>query len=374
MGVKLQSALGGSVELNPPSTASNFTMTVPATNATVATTDQLQNFRNRIINGDMRIDQRNNGASVTANDGTYIVDRFRTETSQSSRLTAQRNQGSLTPPAGFTNYLGITSSSAYTLLSTDRFNLAHWIEGLNTSDLDFGKSSAKTITVSFWVRSSLTGTFGATVIGYNQVASFRSYPYTYTISAANTWEYKTITIPGDTATFAYGVSNDYGLFHGFSLGNGSSFSGTANTWQAGLFYTPSGATSLVGTNGATWQVTGLQLEPGSVATPFERRPFESEFTRCQRYYEVGGQSRNYYGFLNSGITGAYQDEHFQVTKRAIPSVTISAFHYWNNGSDAPVPTTSVGEVSQRKFNVAATGMTNWNGFNGFGAWTANAEL
>jgi hypothetical protein len=335
MGVKLQSALGGSVELNAPSTASNFTMTVPAGNGTVATTDQLAGFRNRIINGDMRIDQRNNGASVTANDGTYIVDRFRTETSQSSRLTAQRNQGSLTPPAGFTNYLGITSSSAYSIGADDRFNLAHWIEGLNSSDLDFGKSSAKTITVSYWVRSSLTGTFGATIIGYDQASSFRSYPYTYTISAANTWEYKTITIPGDTTTFAYGVSNNFGLFHGFSLGNGSNFSGTANTWQAGIKYAPTGATSLVGTNGATWQVTGLQLEPGSVATPFERRPFQTELALCQRYCVlhgtlVGGYTLTLARGQTSGnnIWRAALDN--PVPMRVTPSLTAVNVEGWNS--------------------------------------------
>jgi hypothetical protein len=117
-------------------------------------------LKNRIINGDMRIDQRNAGASVTNGaTETYTLDRWAIYGSQSSKFTIQQNAGSVTPPAGFTKYVGVTSSSAYSVISTDQFLLYQAIEGFNGADLDFGLSTAKTITISFWVRSSLTGTF-----------------------------------------------------------------------------------------------------------------------------------------------------------------------------------------------------------------------
>jgi hypothetical protein len=156
----------------------------------------LSGARNRIINGDMRIDQRNAGASVTPStsaDG-WPADRFLVAVSQNSKLTTQQNAGSVTPPAGFTNYLGVTSSSAYSILTSDYFIAQQNIEGYNVADLAWGTANAKTVTLSFWVRSSLTGTFGGALrnSGLN-----RSYPFTYSISAANTWEQKKITISGD---------------------------------------------------------------------------------------------------------------------------------------------------------------------------------
>ncbi len=154
-------------------------------------------LRNRIINGDMRIDQRNAGASVTQSTATtYTVDRWSVYGTVASKFTAQRNAGAVTPPTGYTNYLGCTSSSAYSITSTDRFQIQQPIEGLNISDLGWGTASAATVTLSFWVRSSLTGTFGGAV--FNSDGS-RSYPYSYAISVANTWEQKTVTIAGDTS-------------------------------------------------------------------------------------------------------------------------------------------------------------------------------
>jgi len=166
---------------------------------------------NRIINGAMVIDQRNAGASITANDDTYAIDRFKTAASQSSKLTAQQNAGSVTPPAGFSKYLGYTSSSAYSIGTSDYFVCQQSIEGFNIADLAWGTASASPITLSFWVRSSLTGTFGGSL--RNADAS-RSYPFTYTISAANTWEYETITIAGDTSG-TWGSSNGIGVALGF---------------------------------------------------------------------------------------------------------------------------------------------------------------
>jgi hypothetical protein len=240
-------------------------------------------FRNRIINGDMKIDQRNSGASVTNVVGIlYSVDRFWTFGSQASKFTAQRNAGSVTPPVGFTNYLGVTSSSAYSVGASEFFQLYQSIEGLNVADLAWGTANAATVTLSFWVRSSLTGTFGGSLLNG---ASNRSYPYSYTISAANTWEQKTITIAGDTSG-TWATDNGAGIYLGFNLGSGSSVSGTAGSWSSTAYRAPTGAVSVVGTSGATFYITGVQLEAGSVASPFERVNYTGQLAMCQRYYEA----------------------------------------------------------------------------------------
>ena len=240
-------------------------------------------LKNRIINGDMRIDQRNAGASVANNISgiQYSLDRWLIYGSVASKFTVQQNAGSVTPPAGFTNYLGVTSSAATSVGAGDIYEFVQYIEGYNVADLGWGTANAKTITISFWVRSSLTGTFGGSLLNGS---SNRSYPYTYTISSANTWEQKTITIPGDT-TGTWLTNNDTGLRVFWSLGVGSTYSSTAGSWQAGGYYSPTGATSVVGTSGATFYITGVQLEIGSSATPFERRLYGQELANCQRYFE-----------------------------------------------------------------------------------------
>lgn len=235
-------------------------------------------FRNRIINGDMRIDQRNAGASVTPTDGQYTVDRWRAGASAASKFSVQR---STTAPAGFANSMLITSLSAYSVISTDNFEMFQYIEGFNVADLGWGTANAQSITVSFWVRSSLTGAFGGTV---TNGAFSRSYPFSYTISAANTWEYKTVTILGDTSG-TWATDNSTGLVLCIGLGAGTTRSGSAGSWSGSALYNATGATSIVGTNGATFYITGVQLEAGSVATPFERRPYGTELALCQRYYE-----------------------------------------------------------------------------------------
>jgi hypothetical protein len=236
-------------------------------------------LKNRIINGDMVIDQRNNGASVTPANAQYTLDRWVFSVAQSSKLTAQQNAGSVTPPAGFTNYLGITSTSAYTVGSGENFNLVQRIEGFNTADLAWGTANARTVTLSFWVRSSLTGTFGGVL---NNSSANRSYPFTYTISSANTWEYKTITIAGDTSG-TWLTTNGIGIAIWFGLGVGSTLSGAAGSWSGSAFYSATGATSVVGTNGATFYITGVQLERNTTATPFEWIPYTTELQLCQRY-------------------------------------------------------------------------------------------
>jgi hypothetical protein len=239
-------------------------------------------FRNRIINGDMRIDQRNAGASGNT-DGFFPVDRWITrQVGASAKFSVQQSS---VAAVGFTNSLIFTSLSAYSVGSTDFFGAEQRIEGFNTADLGWGTANAKTVTLSFWVRSSLTGTFGGSL---RNNAADRSYPFTYTISAANTYEYKSVTITGDTAG-TWLTTNGIGIRLVFSLGTGSTLSGTAGAWAGANYTSATGATSVVGTDAATWYITGVQLEVGSVATPFERRPFGLEFMLCQRYYQTISQ-------------------------------------------------------------------------------------
>lgn len=270
-------------------------------------------FRNRIINGNMAIDQRNAGASVTPVGGatTYTLDRWVFDLSQSSKFTTQQNAGSVTPPVGFTNYLGITSSSAYTVLNSDYFAVKQLIEGFNCADFGWGTAGAQAVTLSFWVRSSLSGTFGGC---FSNGANNRAYPFIYTINAANTWEQKTITVAGDTSG-TWLTTNGIGIELNFGFGVGSTYSTTAGAWASGNYLSATGATSVVGTNGATFYITGVQLEAGSVATPFERRPYGTELALCQRYYEtVGGTVATTHPI--------YFPRSYKVTKRASPTLSL----------------------------------------------------
>jgi hypothetical protein len=314
----ITAALTGAASSNVLKAGDTMTgsLTVPSLNG-----GQLAGSRNRIINGDMRIDQRNAGASFTPTDSSYSLDRWKFRVSQTSKLTVQQNAGAVTPPAGFSNYLGVTSSSAYAVTSTDYFVLVQDIEGYNFSDFDFGTANAKTLTISFWVRSSITGTFNATI---RNGASNRSYPVTYTISIANTWEQKIITVAGDTSGTWVGATNGTGLSVIFNLGCGSTFNGTSGSWQAGNYTSVSGATSVVGTNGATFYITGVQLEPGTVATPFERRSYGAELALCQRYYI---KSEQFITALcpytpTSSTADLFADVQLPVTMRSVPTITL----------------------------------------------------
>jgi hypothetical protein len=179
----------------------------------------------------MRIDQRNAGASVTPTAGQYSLDRWNGWVTQASKFTVQQNAGSVTPPTGFSYYAGITSLAATTIGASDEFTFSQTIEGYNVADLDWGTANAKTVTLSFWVRSSLTGTFGGSI--YNNNATGRAYAFSYTISAANTWEYKTITIPGDTSGTWVGATNGASVQIFIGLGVGTTLSGTAGSWSGG---------------------------------------------------------------------------------------------------------------------------------------------
>jgi len=237
------------------------------TPAFLNTQAQYTGFKNRIINGAMVIDQRNAGASVSTSSGSgvFTVDRWIAQYSATSKFTIQQSS---VAPTGFTKSVLITSSDATSVTASAYYLFSQRIEGFNTADLGFGTANAKTITISFWVHSSLTGTFGGSL---TNDAQDRNYPFSYTISSANTWEQKSITISGDvTGTWATDNTCSFKLW--FSLGVGSTFQGTANTWGATNYFSTTGETQVVATNGATWYLTGVQLEVGSTATSFDYRP------------------------------------------------------------------------------------------------------
>jgi hypothetical protein len=318
-------------------------------------------LKNRIINGDMRIDQRNAGASITPTDAQYSVDRWACYLSQTSKYTVQQNAGSVTPPAGFTNYLGVTSSSAYSITSTDYFAITQYIEGYNISDLGFGSASAKTITISFWVRSSLTGTFGGAI---RNSAANRIYPFSYAISAANTWEQKSVTIAGDT-TGTWLTTNGIGIAVWFGLGVGSTYSDTAGAWTTkASTISATGATSVVGTNGATWYVTGVQLEQNTSATPFERRLYNQELANCQRYFQIYGAGRNgspayqFFGVLTfEGSTSAFGPVELKTSMRTQPTTTYSGSFTASYGTIG----TLINDTNQSGPDI---GMIGWNSGSG----------
>ena len=297
-------------------------------------------MKNRIINGAMVIDQRNAGASVTpTTDGQYTLDRMQALLAQSSKFSVQQNAGSVTPPVGFLNYLGSTSLSAYTVGANEYFGIAQLIEGFNIADLGWGTANAKTVTLSFWSYSSLTGTFGGTVAN---TAQDRSYPFSYTISSANTWEYKTITIAGET-TGTWGTGNSIGIRLRFSLGAGSSKLGTANAWASANYFAPTGATNVVSTNAATFYITGVQLEVGSSATGFEYVNYQTSLANCQRYYiKYSGSGYRFYGGRTESTAAAIWQCALPVEMRTVPTVTaIDVTNLAINDSSVQVACTSI---------------------------------
>ena len=346
-------------------------------------------MKNRIINGAMIIDQRNAGASVTPANNAYTLDRWKFGLTQASKLTAQQNAGSVTPPAGFTNYLGITSSSAYSVGSGDTFFLDQIIEGFNTADLNWGTASAKTVTLSFWVRSSgLTypATFGG---AFRNSAANRAYPFSYTISAANTWEYKTITVAGDTSGTWVGATNGTGIELVWDLGSGSTYLATAGTWASGNYIGATGDSSVVGTNGATFYITGVQLEVGSTATSFDYRPYGTELALAQRYYfktKPAAFSVISTGGYNSSTTVFQGFLQYPVTMRTAPTAleqSGTAAHYDVVNQSGATACSAVPTFQDATDIIARTGFTVSSGLtsgyagtartgnaNGFLAWSA----
>jgi hypothetical protein len=302
----------------------------------------------------MRIDQRNAGASVNSasGGGVYPVDRFEQESAIGGGVLAM--QQSSTAPTGFTNSLAFTVSTVDSSLAAgDRYNIRHIIEGYNVADLGFGAANAATVTLSFWVRSSVTGTYCA---GLRNGSNNRSYVSNYTISSANTWEYKTITITGDT-TGTWGSTNGRGIIVSFALASGTTAQTTANTWSAGEFIATSSQTNLLATNGATFYITGVQLEAGSVATPFERRSYGQELALCERYYlRYTADNDDCYGFSFSAFstTAGVVNVTFPCSMRATPSFNFSGSHRIISVTDSATFTSGLGISRQNTGSKSTT--------------------
>lgn len=279
-------------------------------------TPQPYNFKNRLINGAQVIDQRNAGTavSVTGNN-QFVTDRWAGYNSSEGIFSLQQVSDA---PAGFVNSLKATITTADASIGATQYSLVRQrIEGYNIADLNWGSSNAKTITFSFWVKSSLTGTFGGVLLnGSND----RSYPYTYTILAANTWEQKSITIAGDTSG-TWLTTNGIGIQVDWNLAVGSTYSGTAGAWAATLYLGATGETQVLSTLNATIQWTGAQFEVGVSATTFDYRPYTTELQLCQRYYEETSNNRSV-EFQIHAITNGLNSTRFQVRKRTAPTVVV----------------------------------------------------
>ena len=294
-------------------------------------------MKNRIINGAMVIDQRNAGASVT---NGFAVDRFEFQENSGAAFTVQR---STTVPTGFSNSLVTTVTPTAASATAAQVNrLFQRIEGNNIADFGWGAAGASTVTLSFWVRSSLTGTY---CIGLVNNAANRSYVAEYTINSANTWEYKTITVAGDTSgTWETGTSS--GVQVTFDLGGGSNYNTTAGVWAAGNYTRTTNQANFANTLNATFYITGVQLEKGSTATSFDYRPIGTELALCQRYYEksynietapgtvgsTGARSASNAAAFGSTTRSFILNNQFLVAKRTIPNTVTLYDPFVSNGS------------------------------------------
>lgn len=343
--------------------------------------------RNRILNGNMLIDQRNAGASVTQTTSVlYTLDRWSCYGSVASKFTVQQNAGSVTPPAGYTKYLGATSSSAYTVGASEFFFIQQVIEGYNVADLGWGAAGAQSVTLSFWVRSSLTGTFGGTL---SNDATNRVYPFTYTISSANTWTAISVTVAGDTSgTWQTGTSG--GLVVNFNMGAGATVSGTAGAWSGSTLRAPTGATSVVGTSGATFYITGVQLEVGTKATPYEMQIYSDQLAQCQRYYsksyniDVAPGTVTYVGSLATFSPTASANRpvipiFFPVSMRTTPTLIAyspnngATGNFYNNDATANFAVQTSVNTGSSGASWLPSGTMTANAFF-TGHWVASAEL
>jgi len=297
-------------------------------------------FKNRIINGAMVIDQRGTATTpVTVGALSYTLDRFFGVKTSGATVTVQQSS---TAPTGLSKSLLATCSTGAAPAAGNQVIVSQRVEGFNTADLSFGTASASTITISFWVRSSVTGTY-CVYLG-NETYN-RSYVSTYTISSANTWEQKTITVSGDQSGTWAGATNGTGLVVGFCLGSGSNFTTTAGAWATGEYQQTSAQATWSSTTGATFYITGVQLEKGSTATSFDYRPYGTELALCQRYYyrETNPTAFGHMATLGMAITTGIVRAGlvFPVTVRTAPT----GVEYANLGVDDGTAVTNSSTVT-----------------------------
>jgi hypothetical protein len=294
---------------------------------------------------------------VTPTNGAYTLDRYQSTASQASKYSVQQTT---TAPSGFSYSLKATSLSAYTVGASESFRIQQPIEGYNIADLAWGTASAATVTLSFRVYSSLTGTFGGSI---TNAATDYTFPFSYTIPSANTWTTISVTITGPTSG-TWGATNGAGLYVIFSLGAGSSVSNTAGAWASGFYASVTGATSVVGTNGATFYITGVQLEKGSTATSFDFRSYGTELALCQRYFESSNPTDQlaYMPFACYSSIEFYGTFMYKVTKRAVPSVTFNstAWNVYYNSSARTFTSVSADGVGVNNMAVYIIG-SGWAG-------------
>lgn len=315
-------------------------------------------FKNRARNGDMRIDQRNEGTALTVNDDAsfYSVDGWIGAGLAAAGVFAMQRLATV-PPAGFTDYLrAIVTTADASIAASDRYRMFTVFEGRDMADLGWGAAGAKDITVSFWARSSLTGTFSGCL---RNGAGARSYPFTFTISVADTWEFKSITIPGDT-TGTWPTDNTRWGSLTFDLGSGSTHRGTAGAWTAGSLVGATGAVNLISTLNAYFMVTGFQVEVGSAATEFERVPFGAALARCQRYFcksypqtvKPGtATGSGYRGIVTTSLGYSYMPLQWPVEMAKTPTIT---FYNHNTGAAG---TWVDGGATARSMSVTGQGST-----------------
>ena len=313
--------------------------------------------RNLIINGAMQVAQRGTSFSTT---GSFPVDRFSVGYGVTGgTFTVSQDT---TSPTDFSNSIKYLVGTAASAGSSEQAFVGTTFEGYSTSHLNFGTSDAKAITLSFWVRSSVTGTY---CVAFINNAFDRSYIAEYSISSANTWEYKTITVSEDTSGTWVGAVNTRSMLVRFDLGSGSSFNTTAGAWQSGSYRNTSSQANLVNNASATWYITGVQLEVGEQATPFEHRSYGDELARCQRYYEKSLVLQYYQLPTSSGAQVQRQHNRYQVQKRASATLTQTK----DSGSSA----TSVGNTGGNLDGI----LHSFGGNDGeiiYFSWTADAEL
>ena len=300
---------------------------------------------NRIINGDMRVNQRGaiNGSAIV-----YTVDRWAYAATQATKITWSQTNG----PPGFPYCLAGQSFGPYTALATDQFHFAQPIEADMVTDFAWGTPSAQPVTLSFWASANITGTFGGTLYNYPTPAT-RSYPFTFSIPVAGVWTKYTITIPGDTVGTWVMTGNAATVGVSFDLGAGANFRGPAGAWVNANLRGATGTVSIVASNGGALMLTGVKLEIGSVATPYNRQSLAKSLADCQRYYQslAGNQMLAIGNTSAGGLT--YNTISYMTAMRANPTVTYSSVAYFN-ASALAVNGASTTALSNQ-INVTAAG-------------------
>ena len=299
-------------------------LAIPAESGTVVTTASPSlGRRNLIINGAMQVAQRGTSSTGVTGGGLFTVDRFRWASNGEETVTLSQ---SIDAPDGFANSFKVEVTTAdSTLEVNDRAAVETRLEGQNLQQLKFGSASAESFTISFWVKSSVAADYNLHIASEGFSRDITS---AYTINSANTWEYKTITFVGDTAT-AIANDNTEGLRLEFHIHAGSTYTSTDSTsWgsYADGRRAYGHTASFIGTLNATWQITGVQLEVGSVATPFEHRSYGEELALCQRYFckvkHDGSYRNNICLICNHNDVTHYGIYHFPVTMRSAPTGTV----------------------------------------------------